>query len=80
MDKSALRQRARSLRKNSTDAERHLWYHLRAGRQCHSIAIVNNTKWTAYMNNNIQDDAWDSIYSFLQSVGGLHRKKAIDMM
>ncbi|RUR16150.1 endonuclease domain-containing protein, partial [Legionella septentrionalis] len=32
MDKSALRQRARSLRKNSTDAERYLWYHLRAGR------------------------------------------------
>ncbi|WP_156414780.1 DUF559 domain-containing protein, partial [Legionella moravica] len=32
MDKTALRQRARNLRKNSTDAERHLWYHLRAGR------------------------------------------------
>lgn len=32
MDKSTLRQRARNLRKNSTDAERHLWYHLRAGR------------------------------------------------
>jgi very-short-patch-repair endonuclease len=32
MDKSLQRQRARSLRKNSTDAERHLWYHLRAGR------------------------------------------------
>ncbi len=31
-DKSTLRQRARNLRKNSTDAERHLWYHLRAGR------------------------------------------------
>ena len=32
MDKSMLRQRARNLRKNSTDAERHLWYHLRANR------------------------------------------------
>ncbi len=32
MDKSTLRQRARNLRKNSTDAERHLWYHLRANR------------------------------------------------
>lgn len=32
MDKSLQRQRARNLRKNSTDAERHLWYHLRAGR------------------------------------------------
>ena len=32
MDKSTLRQRARNLRKNSTDAERHLWYYLRAGR------------------------------------------------
>ena len=32
MDKSTLRQRARDLRKNSTDAERHLWYHLRANR------------------------------------------------
>ncbi|HHT9952677.1 TPA: endonuclease domain-containing protein [Legionella pneumophila] len=30
MDKSKLRQRARDLRKNSTNAERHLWYHLRA--------------------------------------------------
>jgi very-short-patch-repair endonuclease len=32
MEKSALRQRARNLRKNSTDAERHLWYYLRANR------------------------------------------------
>ncbi|CDZ76826.1 hypothetical protein BN59_01102 [Legionella massiliensis] len=32
MGKSVLRQRARDLRKNSTDAERHLWYHLRANR------------------------------------------------
>jgi very-short-patch-repair endonuclease len=32
VDKSLQRQRARNLRKNSTDAERHLWYHLRAGR------------------------------------------------
>ena len=32
MEKSVLRQRARALRKNSTDAERHLWYHLRANR------------------------------------------------
>ena len=32
MDKSKLRQRARDLRKHSTDAERHLWYHLRASR------------------------------------------------
>lgn len=32
MDKSLQRQRARNLRKNSTDAERDLWYHLRAGR------------------------------------------------
>jgi len=32
MDKSTLRQRARNLRKNSTNAEKHLWYHLRAGR------------------------------------------------
>jgi very-short-patch-repair endonuclease len=32
MDKSMLRQRACNLRKNSTDAERHLWYHLRANR------------------------------------------------
>ncbi|MFO2558570.1 DUF559 domain-containing protein, partial [Legionella pneumophila serogroup 1] len=32
MDKSTLRQRARNLRQNSTDAERHLWYHLRANR------------------------------------------------
>ena len=32
MDKSLQRQRARNLRKNSTDAERHLWYYLRAGR------------------------------------------------
>ena len=32
MEKSVLRQRARDLRKNSTDAERHLWYSLRANR------------------------------------------------
>ena len=32
MEKSVLRKRARDLRKNSTDAERHLWYHLRANR------------------------------------------------
>lgn len=32
MDKSMLRQHARNLRKNSTDAERHLWYYLRANR------------------------------------------------
>ena len=32
MEKSVLRQRARDLRKNSTDAERHLWYYLRANR------------------------------------------------
>ncbi|MFT4060003.1 MAG: endonuclease domain-containing protein [Legionella sp.] len=32
MEKSVLRQRARNLRKNSTDAERHLWYYLRANR------------------------------------------------
>ena len=32
MDKSTLKQRARDLRKNSTDAERHLWYYLRANR------------------------------------------------
>jgi len=32
MEKSTLRQRARDLRKNSTDAERYLWYHLRANR------------------------------------------------
>ena len=32
MEKSRLRQRARDLRKNSTDAEKHLWYHLRANR------------------------------------------------
>ena len=32
MDKSTLRQRARNLRKNGTDAERHLWYYLRANR------------------------------------------------
>jgi Protein of unknown function (DUF559) len=29
---SVLRQRVRDLRKNSTDAERHLWYYLRANR------------------------------------------------
>ncbi|RUR16653.1 endonuclease domain-containing protein [Legionella sp. km535] len=32
MEQSVLRQRARDLRKNSTDAERHLWYYLRANR------------------------------------------------
>ncbi|KTC70118.1 multidrug efflux protein [Legionella birminghamensis] len=32
MDKSTLRQRACDLRKNSTPAERHLWYYLRANR------------------------------------------------
>jgi very-short-patch-repair endonuclease len=32
MDKSTLRQHARDLRKNGTDAERHLWYYLRANR------------------------------------------------
>jgi very-short-patch-repair endonuclease len=32
MEKSTLKQRARDLRKNSTDAEKHLWYHLRANR------------------------------------------------
>ncbi|KTD46545.1 multidrug efflux protein [Legionella quinlivanii] len=32
MDQSTLKQRARVLRKNSTDAERHLWYYLRANR------------------------------------------------
>jgi very-short-patch-repair endonuclease len=32
MEKSVLRQRARNLRQNSTDAEKHLWYYLRANR------------------------------------------------
>jgi very-short-patch-repair endonuclease len=32
IDKSRLRQNARNLRKNSTNAEKHLWYHLRAHR------------------------------------------------
>ncbi|HIG0326252.1 TPA: endonuclease domain-containing protein [Legionella pneumophila] len=32
MDKPLQRQRARDLWKNNTDAERHFWYHLRAGR------------------------------------------------
>lgn len=32
MEKSVLRQRARHLRQTSTDAERHLWYYLRANR------------------------------------------------
>lgn len=32
MDKATLRQYARDLRKNSTDAEKHLWYNLRANR------------------------------------------------
>ncbi len=32
MDKAILRQRAKNLRKQSTDTERHLWYNLRANR------------------------------------------------
>ncbi|WP_425168993.1 endonuclease domain-containing protein [Legionella sp.] len=32
VEQSVLRQRARDLRKNSTDAERYLWYYLRANR------------------------------------------------
>jgi very-short-patch-repair endonuclease len=32
MDISILRQRAKNLRKQSTDTERHLWYNLRANR------------------------------------------------
>jgi very-short-patch-repair endonuclease len=32
MEKSTLRQRARDLRRNSTHAERHLWFNLRAKR------------------------------------------------
>ena len=32
MDKSILRQRAKKLRVQCTDAERHLWYNLRANR------------------------------------------------
>lgn len=32
MDNAILRQHARNLRKNSTDAEKHLWYNLRANR------------------------------------------------
>lgn len=32
MDKSTLRQRAKNLRKNSTDTEKHLWFYLRANR------------------------------------------------
>jgi very-short-patch-repair endonuclease len=32
LDKSILKQRARDLRKQSTDAERQLWYYLRANR------------------------------------------------
>ena len=32
MEESLMRQRARELRKNSTDAERYLWYHLRGHR------------------------------------------------
>jgi hypothetical protein len=32
MEKSVLKQRPRNLRQNSTDAERHLWYYLRANR------------------------------------------------
>jgi very-short-patch-repair endonuclease len=37
MDKAKLRQYARDLRKNSTDAEKHLWYNLRANRWCHLL-------------------------------------------
>ena len=33
IEKSTLRQRARDLRKNSTDAERHRWYYLPANRR-----------------------------------------------
>ncbi|KTD75625.1 endonuclease domain-containing protein [Legionella waltersii] len=32
MEQSILRQRAKNLRKQSTDAERHIWYNLRANR------------------------------------------------
>ena len=32
MGQSILRQRAKNLRKQSTDAERHIWYNLRANR------------------------------------------------
>jgi len=32
VEKSTLRQRARNLRKDSTDTERYLWYNLRANR------------------------------------------------
>jgi len=32
LDKSTLRQRAKKLRKQSTDTERHLWYYLRANQ------------------------------------------------
>jgi very-short-patch-repair endonuclease len=32
MDKFTLRQRAKTLRKQSTETERHLWYNLRANR------------------------------------------------
>ena len=32
IEKFVLRQRARNLRKNGTDAEMHLWYYLRASR------------------------------------------------
>ena len=32
MERSILRQRAKNLRKQSTDAERHIWYNLRANR------------------------------------------------
>ncbi len=32
MDKSMLTERAKNLRRNSSDAERHLWYNLRANR------------------------------------------------
>jgi len=32
MDNSVMRQRAKNLRRQSTDTERHLWYYLRASR------------------------------------------------
>lgn len=37
INKTRLRQYARDLRKNSTDAERHLWYNLRANRMGHKF-------------------------------------------
>src|SRR3990167_2498316 len=39
MDKAKLRQYARDLRKSSTDAERHLWYNLRANRMGYKFKI-----------------------------------------